>query len=114
MRALPAAAIGLLLAAAPLRSESAKECVDLTARIDNDVSSPSGVRVTIAARNHCQEDVNGSKVRFQVRALGPGNAVIATQRGKFGGSIAPRELVETKVFVVCDPDRIRSVTVEAN
>ena len=113
MRLLSAAAVVLFLAAPLLRAGNAKDCVNLTARIDNDVSSPSGVRVNIEARNQCQDDVDASKISFKVKALGPGNAVIATQRGRFGGSIAPRGLAETKVFVVCDPDRVKSVSVES-
>ena len=36
-----------------------------------------------------------------------------SQRGSFGGSIAPGKTAETKVFVVCEPDGVQSVTVEA-
>lgn len=113
MRLLAAAALGFFLCADPLRAGTAKECTDLAAKIDNDVSSPSGVRVTITARNHCQEDIEGGEVAFKVKALSSGNAVVASQRGNFGGSISPGATAETKVFVVCDPDRVRSVKVEA-
>jgi hypothetical protein len=112
MRLLAAVALGFLLCAAPLRAGTAKECTDLAARIDNDVSSPSGVRVSVTARNHCQEDVDGSEVAFKVKALGGGGNPIASQYGSFGSSIRPGATAETKVFVVCDPERVRSVTVE--
>jgi hypothetical protein len=114
MRRLPTASLAFLLVAAPLFGGDAKDCLDLTAKVDNDVSSPSGVRVSITGRNHCQEEIDGSRSSFKVKALGSGSAVIATQRGRLGGTIAPGGRAETKVFVVCDPDRVRSVTVEAN
>ena len=88
--------------------------MDLSARIDPDVSSPSGVRVTITGRNHCAEDIDGRELRFKVKVLAPGSAVVGVQRGRFGGMVAPGARVETMVFVECDPDRARSVTVEAN
>jgi hypothetical protein len=113
MRRLPTVSLAFLLVAAPLSGGGAKDCLDLTAKIDNDVSSPSGVRVSITGRNHCQEEIDGSTSSFKVKALGSGNAVIATQWGRLGGTIAPGGQAETKVFVVCDPDRVRSVTVEA-
>ena len=112
MRRLSTASLAFLLVAAPLFGGDAKDCLDLTAKIDNDVSSPSGIRVSITGRNHCQEDVDGSDVSFRVKALGSGGGVVASQYGRFGGSIAPGQTVETKVFVVCDPDRVRSVKVE--
>ena len=112
IRTLTATVLGLLLVAGSLQAGSAKECTDLAARIDTDVSSPAGVRVSITARNHCQEDIDGSDVAFRVKALGSGGGALASQYGRFGGSIAPGKTAETKVFVVCDPDRVRSVTVE--
>ena len=112
MRALTAAALGFLLGACSLLAGTAKECTDLSARIDNDVSSPSGVRVSITARNHCQEDIDGSDVSFRVKVVGSGGGVLGSQSGNFGGSIGPGHTAETKVFVVCDPDRARSVTVD--
>jgi hypothetical protein len=114
MRLLPAAATGFLLGAAFLQAETAKECLDLAARIDHDISSPSGVRVTITGRNHCQEDIDSREFQFKVKVLAPGNSLVGTQHGKFGGIVAPGRVVETKVFVECDPDRVRSVTVEAD
>jgi hypothetical protein len=113
MRLLAAAAVLLLLGAAPLQAGTAKECTNLAARIDNDVSSPSGVRVSISAYNRCSDNVDGSEVGFTVKALAAGGAVVGSQRGSFGGSIAPGTTAQTKVFVVCEPDGVRSVTVEA-
>lgn len=112
MRLVAAAATFFFLVSASLGADSAKECTDLAVRIDNDVSSPSGVRVGISARNHCQDHVDGNDVSFKVKVHASGGAVVGTQRGSFGGSIAPGATVETKVFVVCDPDIVRSVTLE--
>jgi hypothetical protein len=113
MRRLPTAGLALLLAAASLLGGDPKTCLDLSAKIDTDVSSPSGIRVTITGRNNCPEDLDGRKCRFTVTALGSGSAAIATQNGRFGGTVASHGQVETKVFVVCDPDRVRSVKVAA-
>jgi hypothetical protein len=113
MRVFRAIAALLLLAAGPLFAADAKNCLDLSARMDNDVSSPSGVRVTITGRNHCAEDLDGHEARFKVMAIGAAGAVIATQNGRFGGTIAPGGQVETKVFVSCDPERIKSLRIEA-
>jgi hypothetical protein len=106
--------LGILLLASPLLGADAKDCLDLAAKIDHDISSPSGVRVSITGRNHCQEDIDSRELPFKVKVLAPGNAVVGTQRGRFGGMVAPGGVVETKVFVECDPDRARSVTVEAS
>ena len=106
--------VGILLLASPLLGADAKDCLDLAAKIDHDISSPSGVRVTITGRNHCGEDVDSRGLQFRVKVLAPGNSVVGTQRGRFGGMVAPGVVVETKVFVECDPDRVRSVTVEAD
>jgi hypothetical protein len=106
-------ALAFLLAAASLLGGDPKTCMDLSAKIDTDVSSPSGIRVTITGRNNCSEDLDGRAWRFTVTALGSGSAAIATQNGRFGGTVASHGQVETKVFVVCDPDRARSVKVEA-
>jgi len=105
------AVLGLFLAAL-LWAADPKDCITLSARQDNDVSSPSGVRVTINGYNRCSEDINGYHCRFTVNAIGTGGKVVASQSGSFGGTIAPGGRVETKVFVVCDPDRVRSITVE--
>lgn len=113
MRGFRIGAAAILLAAGPLFGADPKVCLDLSARIDNDVSSPAGVRVTVNGRNRCSEDLDGREARFKVMALGPGGAVITTENGRFGGSIAPRGQVETKVFLTCDPERVRSVRVEA-
>jgi hypothetical protein len=113
MKQIRTAAFGLLLAACPLFGGSGKECLDLAVTKDHEVSSPSGVRVTITGRNRCSEDLDGSRSRFKVTALGTGGAEIATQSGRFGGTVAAHGQVETKVFLVCDPDRVRSLRVEA-
>jgi hypothetical protein len=114
MRSLAVAAALLVLAAASLRADSAKECLDLSARIDHDVSSPSGVRVMITGRNHCSGEVDSHSLRFKVKVFGSGNSLVGTQHGRFGGMVEPGRSVETLVFVECDPDRARSVTVEAD
>ena len=111
MRRARTAAFGLLLASV-LFAVNPRDCVDLSARQDNDAHSPSGILVTITGHNHCSEDVDGGQCRFRVNAIGAGGTVIAKQSGRFGGTIAPRGRVETKVFVVCDPDRFRSITVD--
>jgi hypothetical protein len=87
--------------------------MDISASQDSDVHSPSGVRVTIRGTNRCSEEINGGSFVFRVIALGTGDAVLATQRGRFGGQVAPNGQVETKVFVLCDPERVRAVRVEA-
>ena len=102
----------LLLSALPAAAAEPKDCLTLSARIDNDVSSPSGVRVTVSGRNHCSEDLDGHDARFKVLAIGPTGSTITTQNGRFGGSISPHTEVETKVFVACDPDRVRFVRAE--
>ena len=113
MRQLRIAAFGLLLAAGPLPAESDKECLALSAVQDSDISSPSGVRVTVTGRNNCSRDLDGSRHWFKVTAVGSGGSAIATQSGRFGGTVVSRGRVETKVFLLCDPDRVRSVRVEA-
>jgi hypothetical protein len=113
MPRLPAALLVLLLAVASSRAADHRECLDLAAKQDQDITSPSGVLVTVTGRNRCSEDLDGHRCRFKVKALGAGNAVIATQSGSFGGTVAPHASVETKVFVLCDPDRVRSIAVEA-
>ena len=70
------------------------------------------MRVTVTAHNHCQEDVDGGAIAFKVRALGTGGSQIASQTGTFGGTIQGGATAETKVFVVCDPERVRSVSVQ--
>jgi hypothetical protein len=112
MRRTWSAGLGLFLASF-LFAANPKDCVDLSARQDNDVSSPSGIRVTINGYNRCSEDMDGYRCRFRVDAIGPGGKVIASQSGTFGGTLAPGGRAETKVFVVCDPERVRYITVEA-
>src|SRR5260370_42403913 len=98
--------LGILRLASPVVGADAKDCLDLAAKIDHDISSPSGVRVSITGRNHCGEDVDSQGLHFRVKVLAPGNTVVGTQRGRFGGMVAPGLVVETKVFVECDPDRV--------
>jgi hypothetical protein len=112
MRRFSIGALALLFAVAALPGANAKDCLALSARIDNDVSSPSGVRVTISGRNHCAEELDGGQGTFKVLAIGTGGTVIATQTGRFGGTVSAHGQVETKVFVSCDPDHVRSVRVE--
>jgi hypothetical protein len=112
MRRTWSAALGLFLASF-LFAANPKDCVNLSARQDSDVSSPSGIQVTINGYNHCSEDIDGSAVQFRVNAIGTSGGAIARQSGRFGGTITPGGRVETRVFVVCDPERVRSVTVEA-
>jgi hypothetical protein len=113
MKPIRTAAFGLLLAAFPLLAGSGTECLDLAVTRDNDVSSPTGIRVTITGQNRCAEDLDGGRSRFKVTALGTGGAEIATQSGRFGGTVAAHGRAETKVFLVCDPERVRSLRVEA-
>jgi hypothetical protein len=114
MRRFRTGALAIFLAAVALLGADAKDCLDMSAKVDNDISSPSGVRVTVVGRNRCSEDLDGSQARFSVKAIGTGGSVIASQHGRFGGTVAAHGQVETKVFVVCDPDRVRSVRAEAN
>ena len=102
----------LLCSATVLLGAEPKDCLTLDARIDNDISSPQGVRVSITGRNNCSEDLDGHEAKFKVMAIGTTGSSIATQNGRFGGTIPPRAQVETKVFLNCDPDRVRSVRVE--
>jgi hypothetical protein len=112
MRRARSGVLALLFAASAFGA-SPKDCLDLTARIDNDISSPSGIRVIVGGRNRCSEDLDGSEARFKVTAIGTGGVPIATQSGRFGGTVAAHGRVETMVFVSCDPERVRSVRVEA-
>ena len=105
--------LGLLLVSSALLGGKSRDCLEISAAQDNDVSSPSGIQVTITGQNHCSEDVDGSKWRFKVMALGSGGAEIASRSGRFGGTVAPRGQVETKVFLRCDPDRVRSIKVHS-
>jgi hypothetical protein len=112
MRRTWSAGLGLFLASF-LFAANPRECVDLSARQDNDVSSPSGIRVMINGYNRCSEDIDGGATHFRVNVIGASGAAIARQSGRFGGTIRPGGRVETLVFVVCDPERVRSITVEA-
>jgi hypothetical protein len=112
MKRFAAVAAFLILLPALLAGAEPKDCLRLSAKQDQDVTSPSGIRVTVVGRNHCPEDLDGDRCRFRVKVLGGGNAVIATQSGSFGGTVAAHGSVETIVFVLCDPERVRSVTVE--
>jgi len=112
MRRIAMGSLGLLLASCLLAADP-KDCITLSAKVDHDVSSPSGVRVTVSGYNHCSEDIDGDATAFRVNAVGDGGKVIASQSGTFEGTIAHGARVETKVFVLCDPNRVRSITVEA-
>ena len=113
MRHLRIAALGLLLAAASLPAEEDKECLALSAAHDTDISSPTGIRVTVTGRNNCSRDIDGSRWHFKVIALGSGGSQLATESGRFGGTVAAHGRVETKVFLLCDPELVRSIRVEA-
>jgi hypothetical protein len=113
VKSIRIAALGFLLAAGSLLAAAGKDCLHLSAIQDHDISSPSGIRVTVTGRNHCSQDLDGSTSRFTVTALGSGGAEIATQNGRFGGTIAAHGQVETKVFLMCDPERVRSLRVAA-
>jgi hypothetical protein len=89
-----------------------KDCFSLSASQDQDVSSPSGIRVTVTGRNQCGDSVDSSQVWFKVKVVDRGNSVIGSQEGNFGGMVAHGGSVETKVFVVCDPYKVSSVRVE--
>ena len=114
MSGLRAGLAALLLAASPAGAVEPKDCVSVSAKIDDDTHSPSGIRVIVTGRNRCSEDVDSGRVRFLVVAHGAGNATVGSQRGSFGGTVAPNGSVETLVFVVCDPDRARSVSVQTD
>jgi len=93
------------------RAADAKDCLDVSGSQDRDVSSPSGVQVTVTGHNHCSDSVNSGQVWFTVKALGNG-AVLGSQRGHFGPTVSAQGQVETKVFVTCQPDRVSSISVE--
>ncbi len=113
MRILVAASVLVLgLNAAAAAGSNPKDCLDLSASQDQDVSSPSGIRVTVAGRNHCSDSVNSGSVWFTVKAMDGGNTVVGSQGGRFGPVLAPGGQAETKVFVVCDPEKVAFVRVE--
>ena len=113
MRILCAASVLVLgLAAAAAAGANPKDCLDLSASQDSDVSSPTGVQVTVTGRNHCADSVDSSRAWFTVHAIDRGNHVIGSQGGTFGPVLAPGGSAETRVFVVCDPDKVGSVRVE--
>jgi hypothetical protein len=114
MRRVRTAVLGLLLTVSPLFGGEDKQCLDLSAQQDRDMNSPSGIMVIVNGYNRCSEDVDGNRSRFTITALGPGGNALATQRGRFGGSVKPYSRVETRVFVVCDPERVRSIKAEAD
>jgi len=114
MRILWAVLAAFLLAAPSLGAAEPKDCVAVSARIDYDAHSPSGIRVIVTGRSRCSEDVDSGRVSFLVVAHGSGASVVGSQRGSFGGTVAPNASVETLVFVLCDPDRVRSVSVKTD
>src|SRR5207302_2993889 len=69
MRRTWSAGLGLFLASF-LFAANPRECVDLSAREDRDVSSPSGIRVLVNGYNHCSEDIDGAATYFRVNAMG--------------------------------------------
>jgi hypothetical protein len=114
MRRILATAVVVCLAwVHPVQATDPKDCLDLSASHDRDVESPSGVRVTVTGRNHCSDSVDSGRVWFTVKAMGNGG-VLGSQGGRFGGMVNASGQVETKVFVVCDPGRVSSVSVERN
>jgi len=112
MRSLITTAALMLALEASVGAANPKDCFALSASQDQDVSSPSGIRVTITGRNQCGESVDGSEVWFKVKVIDRGNSVIGSQQGHFGGTVAPGGSTETKLFVVCDPYKVTSVSVE--
>ena len=66
----------------------------------------------MTARNQCQESVDSGRVSFRVKAVDRANVVVASQRGRFGPMVESHGRVETKVFVVCDPAKVYTVSVE--
>jgi hypothetical protein len=95
----------------PGQAADAKDCMDVSGSQDRDVSSPSGIQVTVTGRNHCSDSVNSGQVSFTVKAMGNG-AVLGSQRGRFGPTVPAQGQVETRVFVTCPPDRVSSISVE--
>jgi hypothetical protein len=110
MRSLLATALLALLLGTAEGAANPKDCLDMSVSQDQDVSSPSGIRVTVTGRNHCGENVDSSQAWFTVKAIDRGGKVIGSQSGRFGPSLSPGSSTETKVFVVCDPDKVGSVT----
>ena len=113
MQRLLALAAVLCLALATAGQAADKDCLDLSASQDRDVESPSGIRVTVTGRNQCQESVDSGRVSFTVKAMGR-DGVLGSQRGRFGPTVTAKSQVETKVFVICQPDQVKSISVEKN
>jgi len=82
MRRARALVLGLLVSA-PLFAADAKQCLELSARQDREMNSPSGILVFVTGYNRCSEDVDSSQGQFKVTALGPEGA-LATQRELLG------------------------------
>jgi len=112
MRTLIATVALALALEAAAGAANPKDCFALSASQDQDVSSPSGIRVTVTGRSQCSDSVDGSQVWFKVKATDRSGKVIGSQQGHFGGTIAPGGSTDTKVFVVCDPYSVSSVSVE--
>jgi hypothetical protein len=113
MRRFGTAAAMSLLIGGPLLGGTPKECLDLGVSRDSDVSSSGGVQVTVTGYNRCEESVEGRRAWFRVTAFGSGNIALGSGAGRFQTTITPHERGETKLFVQCDPDRLRSLKVEA-
>ena len=112
MRTLIATVALTLALGASASAANPKDCFTLSVSQDQDVSSPSGIRVTVTGRSQCSESVEGSQVWFKVTAIDRSSKPIGSQQGHFGGTVAPGGSTDTKVFVVCDPYNVRSVSVE--
>lgn len=110
-RLISVSAFLCLVLVTPGQAADAKDCVDVSASRDHDIESPSGIRVTVTGRNHCQESVDSGRVWFTVKAMGNGS-VLGSQRGRFGPMVTAQGQVETKVFVTCEADRVSSVSVD--
>ena len=112
MNRLRLGVVSWLLTAAPLLAGSAKECLNLSATRDAEIYSPGGIQVTVTGVNdRCSDTVHPDQSSFRVRAIGP-NGELGVQTGRFQTSTPPGSRSQTKLFVSCDPDRVRYLHVE--
>ena len=100
-----------LLTAAPLLAGSAKDCLNLSATKDQEIYATSGIQVTVTGFNRCGDSVNPDKSAFKVKAMG-NDGEVGAQTGRFQTSIPPGDRGQTRVFIYCNPDRVRSLLVE--
>jgi len=112
MRTLIATVALMLTLEAAAGAANPKDCFALSVSQDQDVSSPSGIRVTVTGRNQCSDSVDSSQVWFKVKVGDRAGKAIGSQQGRLGGTVAAGASTDTKVFVVCDPYAVSSVTVE--